>query len=120
MHGDSAVDLAADTGRLLAGASDFELAAPVQLSTAVFRYRPQGIDEDACDAMNRWIRTALAESGEAVVAGTTHAGRHYLKFTLLNPAATLEDTAHILGLIRARGQSWLSRQSTPSTAGAAA
>jgi L-2,4-diaminobutyrate decarboxylase len=37
------------------------------------------------------------------VAGTKVAGRHYLKFTLLNAEATLEDIAGIVGLLRRTG-----------------
>ena len=43
--------------------------------------------------LNRHIRKALSASGEAVIAGTTVDGRHYLKFTLLNPETTVEDIA---------------------------
>ncbi len=67
-----------------------------QLSTLVFRYRPvladgTRLDEHAADALNPAIRAAVFASGEAVVAGTKVAGRHYLKFTLLNAEATPED-----------------------------
>jgi L-2,4-diaminobutyrate decarboxylase len=37
------------------------------------------------------------------VAGTKVGGRHYLKFTLLNAEATLEDIAGIIGLLRTTG-----------------
>ena len=80
-------------GEVLAADPDFELAAAPQLSTLVFRYRPLHADgsrlsEDAADRLNQAIRAAVFASGEAVVAGTKVAGRHYLKFTLLNAEAT--------------------------------
>jgi L-2,4-diaminobutyrate decarboxylase len=105
---DEAIDLTARVGTLLAGDDDFELAAPPQLSTLVFRYRPlleggNRVAEDTADALNPAIRAAVFASGEAVVAGTKVAGRHYLKFTLLNAEATLEDIAQIINLLRRTG-----------------
>ena len=52
---DEAIDLAARVGSLLAADDDFDLAAPPQLSTLVFRYRPrlesgERLSEDAADA----------------------------------------------------------------------
>ncbi len=104
---DKAVDLAAETSVLLAADPDFDLAAPAQLSTLVFRYLPSGTDDASADAANQHIRKALFASGEAVVAGTKLAGRHYLKFTLLNAETTLDDIREILALIRRAGKEYL-------------
>ena len=109
---DEAIDLAARTGRALAEDPDFELAAAPQLSTLVFRYRPVLADgtrlaEDAADTLNPAIRAAVFASGKAVVAGTTVAGRHYLKFTLLNAEATPEDINTIISLLRSTGEALL-------------
>nr|WP_228528886.1 aspartate aminotransferase family protein [Arthrobacter gandavensis] len=114
---DSAIDLARETGRLLAADPDFEVAARVQLSTVVFRFRPCSLDEDTSDTLNRWIRSALSASGDAVIAATTVDGRTYLKFTLLNPTATLADIERILELIRSHAARWLSGQAGQETAG---
>jgi L-2,4-diaminobutyrate decarboxylase len=105
---DEAIDLAARVGSLLEADDDFELAAAPQLSTLVFRYRPvldsgERLSEDTADAINPAIRAAVFASGQAVVAGTKVGGRHYLKFTLLNAEATLEDIAEIIGLLRTTG-----------------
>jgi len=112
---DEAIDLAARVGTLLAAADDFELAAPPQLSTLVFRYRPRLEDggrltEDAADALNPAIRAAVFASGDAVVAGTKVGGRHYLKFTLLNAEATLEDISEIITLLRTTGAGLLNSE----------
>jgi L-2,4-diaminobutyrate decarboxylase len=112
---DEAIDLAARVGTLLALDDDFELAAPPQLSTLVFRYRPrldsgERLTEDAADALGPAIRAAVFASGEAVVAGTKVASRHYLKFTLLNAEATLEDIAQIINLLRRTGAGLLQRE----------
>ena len=105
---DEAIDLAARVGLLLASDDDFELAAEPQLSTLVFRYRPRPanthrLPEDAADRLNQAIRAAVFASGQAVVAGTKVDGRHYLKFTLLNAEATLEDIGEIISLLRSTG-----------------
>ncbi|CAM3146539.1 L-2,4-diaminobutyrate decarboxylase [Arthrobacter ulcerisalmonis] len=112
---DEAIDLAAQVGSLLASDDDFELVAAPQLSTLVFRYRPVDADgtrlsEDAADTLNPAIRAAVFASGQAVVAGTKVAGRHYLKFTLLNAEATLEDISEIVELLRRTGASLLPAQ----------
>ena len=100
------MDLALATGTLLEEDPDFDLAAPAQLSTLVFRYRPDGMDPDTADAVNLHIRKSLFASGEAVVAGTRVDGRHYLKFTLLNAETTPEDIRGILSLIRHTGAAY--------------
>lgn len=105
---DEAIDLAARVGSVLSADPDFELAAEPQLSTLVFRYRPVLADgtrlsEERADSLNPAIRAAVIASGEAVVAGTKVAGRHFLKFTLLNAEATLEDIREIVELLRRTG-----------------
>lgn len=107
---DEAIDLAARVGSVLSADPDFELAAEPQLSTLVFRYRPVLADgtrlsEDRADSLNPAIRAAVFASGEAVVAGTKVAGRHFLKFTLLNAEATLQDIREIVELVRRTGES---------------
>jgi L-2,4-diaminobutyrate decarboxylase len=105
---DEAIDLAARVGAILAEDADFELATAPQMSTLVFRYRPlledgSRIPDEVADQLNPAIRAAVFASGQAVVAGTKVAGRHYLKFTLLNAEATLEDIQEIVGLLRRTG-----------------
>lgn len=123
---DEAIDLAARVGEALAEDPDFELAAKPQLSTLVFRYRPLHADgsrlqEGVADVLNPAIRAAVFASGKAVVAGTTVSGRHYLKFTLLNAEATLEDISEIISLLRTTGENLLpdvlAAHSDASTAG---
>lgn len=104
---DAAVDLAAEVSAILDDDPHFDLAAPAQLSTLVFRYLPPGVEPDTSDALNCHIRKEIFASGEAVIAGTTVAGRHYLKFTLLNAETTAEDVREILTLIRTVGDAYL-------------
>jgi L-2,4-diaminobutyrate decarboxylase len=130
---DEAIDLTSRVGSVLAAEDDFELAAGPQLSTLVFRYRPRvpgggladgggRLSEDAADTLNPAIRTAILASGQAVVAGTKVAGRHYLKFTLLNAEATLGDISEIIELLRRTGAQLLAdtNANAAGTAGASA
>jgi glutamate/tyrosine decarboxylase-like PLP-dependent enzyme len=94
---DTVVELAREVGAALDADPAIELAAAPQLSTVVFRYRPAGLSEDEADRLTPLIRTALYESGTAMVAATKVAGRCWLKLTLLNPMATTEQ---LLGICR--------------------
>ncbi|MGW3247813.1 pyridoxal phosphate-dependent decarboxylase family protein [Streptomyces sp. NPDC001070] len=97
---DEVCDRADQAWRLLDADPRFEVVTKSQLSTVVFRYLPP--DEPArarTDQANLYAREALAASGEGVVAGTEVDGRHYLKFTLLNPETSLGDIAHVLDLL---------------------
>jgi L-2,4-diaminobutyrate decarboxylase len=110
---DEVVDLAAATWDALDDDPRFEVVVRPQLSTLVFRYRPvdQAIPAALCDRANLYAREAIAASGAAMVAGTVVAGRHYLKFTLLNPRTTLEDTTTVLDLLAGHAQVYLGESS---------
>jgi L-2,4-diaminobutyrate decarboxylase len=97
---DQVVDRAAEAWAMLTEDPRFEVVPKSQLSTVVFRYLPPpGPARELTDEANLHAREALAVSGEAVVAGTKVDGRHYLKFTLLNPETSLDDIAHVLDLL---------------------
>lgn len=101
---DAVVDLAAQAHALLQKEPAFEVAHEPQLSTLVFRYRPaHDVPVAALDAINGQIRRAVSRSGQAVIAGTELSGRRYLKLTLLNPAASVDDVREILRLIKRHG-----------------
>ncbi|WP_411733462.1 pyridoxal phosphate-dependent decarboxylase family protein [Paeniglutamicibacter sp.] len=101
---DTVMDLAAATGQLVKDHPELELAAEVQLSTVVFRYLPPvPVDEGPVPLANE-IRSALYDSGEAMVAATTIAGVRQLKLTLLNPQTTIGDVAAILDAIVEHGR----------------
>jgi L-2,4-diaminobutyrate decarboxylase len=111
---DQVVDLAAGAWELLENDARYEVVVRPQLSTLVFRYVsdvPEGIRggvaAEVCDRANLYAREALAASGEAMVAATVVDGRHYLKFTLLNPRTTLEDTAAVLDLLAGHAKHYL-------------
>ncbi|MBO8193983.1 aspartate aminotransferase family protein [Streptomyces oryzae] len=112
---DEVVDRAADAWRLLDADERFEVVVEPQLSTLVFRWLPgNGLAGDATltERANLHAREALFASGEAIVAGTVVDGRHYLKFTLLNPETSLADITTVLDLIAAHAERYVQRQAS--------
>ncbi|MET9116722.1 lysine decarboxylase DesA [Streptomyces longwoodensis] len=105
---DEACDLAAQGWELLAADPRFDVVVAPSLSTLVFRYVPAAVTDPAgIDRANLHARKALFASGDAVVAGTKVGGRHYLKFTLLNPETTTGDIAAVLDLIAGHAEQYL-------------
>ncbi|MEV6736716.1 lysine decarboxylase DesA [Streptomyces sp. NPDC051104] len=105
---DEVCDLAAEGWKLLAADPRYDVVVEPQLSTLVFRHIPSAVTDPAdIDRANLHARKALFASGDAVVAGTKVAGRHYLKFTLLNPETTVDDIATVLDLIAGHAEQYL-------------
>ncbi|MEU3514497.1 lysine decarboxylase DesA [Streptomyces sp. NPDC006654] len=105
---DEVCDLAAEGWRLLAADPRYDVVVEPSLSTLVFRYVPASVtDPVEIDRANLHARKALFASGDAVVAGTKVGGRHYLKFTLLNPETTTADIAAVLELIAGHAEQYL-------------
>lgn len=105
---DEVCDLAAEGWKLLAADPRFDVVVEPSLSTLVFRHVPAAVTDPAeIDRANLYARKALFASGDAVVAGTKVAGRHYLKFTLLNPETTPADIAAVLNLIAGHAEQYL-------------
>jgi L-2,4-diaminobutyrate decarboxylase len=105
---DEVCELAQEGWRLLAADPRFDVVVRPELSTLVFRHIPAAVTDPAViDRANLYARKALFASGDAVVAGTKVAGRHYLKFTLLNPETTADDIAAVLDLIAGHAEQYL-------------
>ncbi|RMB86226.1 lysine decarboxylase DesA [Streptomyces shenzhenensis] len=105
---DEVCDLAREGWRLLAADPRFDVVVEPALSTLVFRYIPAAVTgPDRIDRANLYARKALFASGDAVVAGTKVGGRHFLKFTLLNPETTAADIAAVLDLIAGHAEQYL-------------
>ncbi|MEW7278719.1 aspartate aminotransferase family protein [Aquimarina sp. 2201CG1-2-11] len=80
---------------------NFEIAHKPELSTLVFRYKTEGIENNTMhDTINLYVKNTLFKSGQASVASTKLEGKTYLKFTLLNPKSTVDDLLHIIQLIK--------------------
>jgi L-2,4-diaminobutyrate decarboxylase len=105
---DQVCGLARSGYELLAADPRFEVVVEPSLSTLVFRCVPaRATGPAAVDRANLHAREALFASGDAVVAGTKIDGRHYLKFTLLNPATTVSDITAVLDLIAGHAEQYL-------------
>ncbi|MFF9620061.1 lysine decarboxylase DesA [Streptomyces griseosporeus] len=105
---DEVCDLAEQGWRLLAADPRYDVVVEPSLSTLVFRWIPAAVTDPAeIDRANLYARKALFASGDAIVAGTKVAGRHYLKFTLLNPETTAADIAAVLDLIAGHAEQYL-------------
>lgn len=100
---DSVIELTEEVHAELLLLDDVEVAAPPQLSTLVLRYRPRGLGEEETGELNRAVRRHLYEEGEALVAATRVDGRQFLKLTLLNPMATVEDVMSVVDAVRRVG-----------------
>jgi L-2,4-diaminobutyrate decarboxylase len=96
---DEVIDRAATAWDLISADPRFEVRGRSDLSTVVFRYLPTGPAREFADEANLHARDALSASGAAVIASTTVDGRHFLKFTLLNPQTTGDDIASVVDLI---------------------
>ncbi|MFB8772948.1 lysine decarboxylase DesA [Streptomyces broussonetiae] len=105
---DEVCDLAAEGYGLLAADPRYDVVVEPTLSTLVFRYVPAAVTDPAeTDRANLYARKALFASGAAIVAGTKVNGRHYLKFTLLNPETKASDIAAVLDLIAGHAEQYL-------------
>ncbi|WP_328771396.1 lysine decarboxylase DesA [Streptomyces sp. NBC_00286] len=109
---DEVCELAQEGWKLLAADPRFDAVVEPSLSTLVFRYIPTSVTDPAeIDRANLYARKALFASGDAVVAGTKVDGRHYLKFTLLNPETSADDIAAVLDLIAGHAEQYLGGES---------
>jgi L-2,4-diaminobutyrate decarboxylase len=107
---DAVCDLAAAVHADLAGDPELRLLAPTDLSTVLFRYQPDGVDDARADALVPRVRRVLFDSGRALIAKTVVDGRPCLKLTLLNPDATLDDVRGVLDLVRSAAHGLLAGQ----------
>ncbi|WP_169581815.1 MULTISPECIES: pyridoxal-dependent decarboxylase [Microbacterium] len=97
---DTVIDLAEAVSDEIDADPELELVGRTQLSTVLFRVRPDGADDATRDALVAGVRRVLFESGRALVAKTVIDGRPCLKLTLLNPATTLSDVHRILNMVK--------------------
>ena len=106
---DRVIHLARQAYLMLLSDNDIEILHQPQLSTLVFRYRPDvAMSDDELDQLNQSIRKAVMRSGEAMIAATRVGGRQYLKFTLLNPETRIGQVQAVLRLIKRQGARGLS------------
>ncbi|PZM97242.1 MAG: pyridoxal-dependent decarboxylase [Actinobacteria bacterium] len=105
---DAVLDRAEQAWALLEADPRFDVVVRPRLSTLVFRYVPPDTESpERVDQANLWARAAVMAAGEAMVAATVVDGRHYLKFTLLNPCTELRDIAEVLDRIAEYARGYL-------------
>lgn len=105
---DQVIELAKQAHQSFSTDANIDLLHNPELSTLVFRFVPlQPVAEEDIDKANEYIRKAIFRGGEAVVASTKVGDRRYLKFTLLNPATTLEHINEVRQLIKGFGQEYI-------------
>jgi len=97
------IETAEKAAEVIALDANLELLSYSDIGVILFRYAPEDQrNVNLCD-MNRYIKKALFNSGEVLVASTRVNGNFYLKFTMLNPLTTLDHIRHILTLIKQHG-----------------
>lgn len=109
------IETTQQTANILESQNDIELLTHSDISALVFRYYPEGIDNDAMsDKLNQYIKKEMFQEGKAIVAGTRVNDAFYLKFTLLNPLTTVNDIQHIIGIIRKHGAAFMKQHLSPA------
>jgi glutamate/tyrosine decarboxylase-like PLP-dependent enzyme len=76
---------------LIEAAPELELATPVTLNAACFRYVGTGLAESVLDELNQQIVVELQEQGLVVVSGTTVKGKYVLHIVNTNHRSRRED-----------------------------
>lgn len=104
---DAVVDLAQEAHDQVVAHPDLEVAARPSLSTVVFAFRPDGVDEATSSRLTAAVRARLFDRGHALVAKTVLGRRAWLKLTLLNPTATSDDVRAVLDAVAAAGHELL-------------
>ncbi len=86
---DDCARLVADRART---SDELELLAEPVLSICCFRYRPEGLDDEArLDALNEDVLHAIRERGRVVTSSTRVDGRLAIRPCFVNPRTTLAD-----------------------------
>jgi L-2,4-diaminobutyrate decarboxylase len=99
------IDLAAALSKIIEADEQLELAYQTPLNAVVFRWLPEkAISPQMVDSINSSIKTRLLLSGKAVIGQTVVYNKAFLKFTLLNPLATVADMEMLLDEIKKQGR----------------
>lgn len=85
-------------------APELELLAPVPLNVVNFRYRPQGLDEQALNDLNARILIALQERGIAAPSSTVLRGRFAIRTSITNHRSRREDFDALTAAVIALGR----------------
>jgi glutamate/tyrosine decarboxylase-like PLP-dependent enzyme len=95
--------LAAYLAAVVDAAPDLERLAPVPLNIVCFRYRPEGVDGDDLDRLNRELGEALLADGRVFAGGTVYEGRAALRPAFANWRTTRSDVDLLVTVVRELG-----------------
>lgn len=91
-------------GDLVDEAPDLERLNEVTLSVCCFRYRPDGVDDEATlDAINRRLVAALDRDGRVFISGTRVDGRECLRACSVNHRTQQEHVGTAVAVVRELG-----------------
>lgn len=85
------ISLAEAAERAVRATQGWSVVSPAQLAILVFRYAPEGLSDEAADAVNAAAARRLMDDGFAVVGTTRIGGRLCLRMCAIHPDATDED-----------------------------
>ena len=88
---ESGITRAEETEACLRRNPAWEIVTPACLGVVTFRYRQEGLDEKALDALNARISSELILGGHAMLSPTVMSGRLVLRMCTINPRTTRGD-----------------------------
>ena len=107
---DRVIALTVETHHRLSAFPQLDVLHAPELTTQVFRFHPSApLSDSDLDELNQQLRKGLNRSGEAMIAATRVKGKQYLKFTLLNPATSIDDIQQVIEALVHRGETLVSQ-----------
>jgi glutamate/tyrosine decarboxylase-like PLP-dependent enzyme len=96
-------DLAGYLAGLVDATPDLERLAEVPLNVVCFRYRPDGLDEERLNDVNRRLGDALLDDGRVFAGSTVYDGRVALRPAISNWRTTAGDLDLFVDVVRELG-----------------
>lgn len=93
---DSMIDRTRAMADVIKASDDFTLAIEPECNIICFRYEPFALSKEESNALQRYIRSTILESGAFYIVQTVLDDRLYLRCTVINPLTT---EAHLRGLL---------------------
>jgi len=91
-------------------APELELLGPVPLNVVNFRFRPEALDAEALNVLNRDLVVRLQESGVAAPSHTVLDGRFSIRVCITNHRTTRSDLDLLVDATLAEGRTLLERR----------
>lgn len=94
------IHIASELAGMIAGESDFEIMAPVNLNTVCFRYKPSGRSDEELNTLNEELNHRLNDSGKIYLTHTKLKGNYVLRMVTAQTNVTLEHVVKAWELIK--------------------